>query len=345
MAISPTGFRSLDELEDKMSEPSSRLIQDFSQLEGDIMVLGVGGKMGPSLAKLAIRACEATGKKVTIYGVSRFSQPGLKEELEKWGIQTLKADLLEEEQLSALPQVANVLYLAGTKFGTQTNQSLTWALNTYVPGRVAATFRDSRIVVFSTGNVYPFVPTSTQGATETTPPDPVGEYAQSCLGRERMFEYFSHKYHTPTLIFRLNYAIDLRYGVLLDVAKAVANESPIDLRMGHVNVIWQGDANEYALRSLFLCDSPPAILNVTGPETVSIQWLAQQFGVLLDKEPQFVHEPQPTALLSDAAKSHQSLGLPHISLPQMIEWTADWVQQGGEDWGKPTHYQQRSGNF
>ena len=335
-------MKTVEELENKLSEPSVPLVEGLREVEGDILVLGVGGKMGPSLAKLARRAVDAAGLQKTIIGVSRFSNKALQSELSNFGIETIAGDLLDESFLAQLPEVKNIIYMAGTKFGTTGHEHFTWAMNTYLPGRVAEKYRNSNIVVFSTGNVYPLTQV---GSTEKDVPAPIGEYAQSCLGRERMFEYFSHKYNTPSVIYRLNYAIDLRYGVLLEVAKAVWEENPVDLQMGYVNVIWQGDANEIALRCLNHCQCPPNILNVTGPEIISIKWLAGQFGEIMQKTPQFVNQPHPTALLSDTSKANQLFGHPRVTLKEMIGWTADWVRLGGSELGKPTHFQERSGKF
>ncbi len=332
-------------LEQELLQPSDALVAAMAEIEGDIMLLGVGGKMGPSMARLARQAADRAGVTKRIIGVSRFSDPVLPATLQADGIETIAADLLNEAHLAAMPDVKNIIYLAGQKFGTTGKEAFTWAMNTYLPGRVAERFKASRIVAFSTGNVYPFVPLSTGGASEDVPAEPVGEYGQSCLGRERLFQYFSSLYQIPTLIYRLNYAVDLRYGVLLEVAQSVQEEKPIDLSTGHVNVIWQGDANEIALRALLHCDVPAKILNVTGPETISVQWLAEQFGLLLGKTPLFINEPQPTALLNNASQAHRLFGYPRVTLRQMIEITAAWVQQGGYTFGKATHFQERAGKF
>ncbi|MBA4496094.1 NAD-dependent epimerase/dehydratase family protein [Paenactinomyces guangxiensis] len=338
-------MNSVQELENKLAEPSVGLVKTLADLDGDILILGVGGKMGPSLARLAKNALNEAGVQKKVIGVSRFSSGNLRQILESDGIETIAADLLNEEQLESLPDVKNVIYMAGNKFGTTGREYFSWAMNAYLPGRVAEKYRHSRMVSFSTGNVYPLTPVAMQGTSEDHPTGPVGEYAQSCLGRERVFEYFSRKYGIPMVQFRLNYAIDLRYGVLLEVARSVFEKKPIDLRMGHVNVIWQGDANEYALRSLSICDSPPRILNVTGPETVSIRWLAKKFGEQFGIEPEFIHSEEKTALLSNASESHRLFGYPRVTLRQMIEWTADWVAAGGETLDKPTHFQERKGAF
>jgi nucleoside-diphosphate-sugar epimerase len=338
-------MKTIRELEEVLAEPSAALISDINQLDGDIMVLGVGGKMGPSLARLAKNAIDRAGVQKKVIGVSRFSGVGLQQELEADGIETITADLLDEEQLQALPDVKNVIYMAGNKFGTTGKEHFTWAMNSYLSGRVAEKFRNSRMVVFSTGNVYPLTEVKSGGASEEHLTGPVGEYAQSCLGRERVFEYFSYKYSTPIVLFRLNYAIDMRYGVLYEIAKSVKEKKPIGLRMGHANVIWQGDANEAAIRSLALCEYPPKKLNVTGPETVSIRWLAKRFCEHFGVDPVFVNEEEEKALLSNASKSHQYFGYPRVSLRQMITWTAEWIEAGGVSLGKPTHFQERDGRF
>jgi hypothetical protein len=309
------------------------------------MILGVGGKMGPSLARLAKQAIDKAGVKKKVIGVARFSEKGLEEELNNNGIKAIRADLLVDNELQALPSVKNILYLAGTKFGTTGKESFTWAMNAYLPGRVAQHFKDSRIVVFSTGNVYPLTPVRLGGADENVPPQPIGEYAQSCLGRERLFQYYSAKNNTPILIYRLNYANDVSYGVLLEIAKSVKEKRAIDLNMGHVNVIWQGDANEIALRSLHHCAVPAKILNVAGPETVSVRWLANEFGKLFGETPKFVNEEMDTALLSNAAESFRLFGYPKVALKKMIELIVDWLKEGGKTINKPTHFQERAGQF
>lgn len=338
-------MKNVTELEDRLSQPSEALIEDLRQIDGDILLLGVGGKMGPSLAKLAQRAVREGSLKNKIIGVSRFSNAQARKELENLGIETIAGDLLEESFLSSLPDCPNVIFMAGQKFGTSGNEPYTWAMNAYLPGRVGERYRDSRIVVFSSGNVYPFVPVDDPGASESTPPEPVGEYAQSCLGRERMFEYCSLKYGTPVVLYRLNYALDLRYGVLNDIARAVWNREPIDLRMGYFNCLWQGDANSYALRSLRLCASPAAILNVTGSEKAAVREVALQFAEIMKRDVQVIGEPADTALLNDASRCHELFGPPTVNLPTLIDWTAEWVMRGGEDLGKPTHFQERTGKF
>src|SRR5690554_2055180 len=336
---------SIDELEDLLSTPSKALMKDMAQLSGDILILGVGGKMGPSLAKLAIRAAKEAGLAKRIIGVSRFSEPGLQQELESFGIETIAADLLDEKDLQSLPEVGNIIYMAGKKFGTTGQEHLTWAMNTYLPGRVGEKFKNSRMVIFSSGNIYPFVSYGSGGATEEVMPVPRGEYAQSCLGRERIFQYASHKYKTPMLIYRLNYTVDLRYGNLLEIAQIVQDEKEVNLTNGHMNVIWQGDANEIALRSLLICESPARILNVTGPETLSIRWIAQEFGKLLNKTPKFINEEAPDSLLNNASECHRLFGYPKTTIREILEMTAHWVSRGGETLNKPTHFQERSGKY
>nr|WKN35404.1 NAD-dependent epimerase/dehydratase family protein [Tunicatimonas sp. TK19036] len=338
-------MQDLTKFKEEILQPSKALVHDLSTLEGDIMILGVGGKMGPSLAELAQKALQAANKNNKVIGVARFSESNLQQSLEEQGIHTIKADLLEEDQLQRLPDAKNIIFMAGTKFGTTGNESFTWAMNSYLPGRVADRFKKSRIVAFSTGNVYPFVPIHSGGATEETLPGPLGEYAQSCLGRERVLEHFSKKNQTPMVLYRLNYAVDFRYGVLLEIAKSVLEDREIDLSTGQANVIWQGDANEYALRCLNLCSTPPRKLNITGPETVSVRWAAQEFGKLFDKDPQFINQEQSTALLSNASEAHQLFGYPQVSLKEMIRILATWLTQGGETINKPTHFQERQGAF
>ncbi|MEM2929694.1 MAG: NAD(P)-dependent oxidoreductase [Thermoproteota archaeon] len=341
----PELIESEEELEEILSRPMPETVEALSELDGDFLILGVAGKIGPTLARLVKKAVDESGLKKRVIGVSRFSNLRLREELEKAGVETVSCDLLEEDEVAKLPESSNVIYMVGRKFGTEEDSSLTWAVNTHIPATVSRKFRGSRIVVFSTGNVYPLVPVYSGGADESTPPSPVGEYAQSCLGRERIFEYFSKKYGLKTLFLRLNYAIDLRYGVLLDVAQKVFNSSPIDLRMGYVNVIWQGDVNNIAARSLKLCESPPEIINVSGPETVSVRWLSEQFGSIFGKKPFFKNEEMGTALLSNASKCCRVFGRPTVALEQMIRWVAHWVLIGGGTFNKPTYFEVVDGRF
>lgn len=333
------------QLEAVLSTPSAIVRQTLQNLDSDLLILGVGGKMGPTLARMVAQALAEIDSPHQVYGIARFSQPGLRDKLESWGIKTIACDLLDRVALAHLPDSQNLIYMAGQKFGTTGNEALTWALNTHMPALVADRFRASRVVVFSTGNLYPLTAPFEGSPDETVRPNPIGEYANSCLGRERIFAHFSQTHGLRCAMMRLNYAIDLRYGVLLDIAQKVKAGQAIDLKMGAVNVIWQGDANAQAIALLGHCASPPFVLNITGPETVSVRWLAQQFGDRFGVEPRFVSEAAPTALLSNAAKAQQLFGYPQVSLQQMIDWTVDWVELGGPTLAKPTHFEVRDGQF
>jgi len=333
------------QLEDVLAEPSQADARAMAEMEGDLLILGVAGKMGPSLAKRARRACERAKLPKRIIGVARFSDPRVQQELQAVGIETVSADLLAPGAMATLPDAPNVLYMAARKFGSTGAEHLTWAMNTLLPALVADRYATSRIVAFSTGNVYPLVPVAQGGASEGTPTGPVGEYAQSALGRERIFEYFSQRNQTPVMFLRLNYAIDLRYGVLLDIGQRVFERRPVDVSMGHVNVIWQGDANSIALRSFALCQSPPAVLNITGPETVAVRWIARRFGERFGAEPKVEGTESETALLSNAARCHRLFGYPSVTVEQMIEWVAEWIGMGGATLSKPTHFETRDGRF
>ena len=338
----PVRFDSVDQLDDFLTTPSQALIDDLSAVEGDILILGVAGKMGPTLARLARKA--APQKRVI--GVARFSEPALRDKLDHWGIETIAADLLDARQVQALPTAKNVIFMAGRKFGASDAQALTWAMNVHVPAIVAEANAGSRIVAFSTGNIYPLVDVMHQGAAETMPPSPRGEYAQSCLGRERMFEYFSGVHGTPGILFRLNYAIDMRYGVLFDLASRVKAGTPIDLSlMGHVNVIWQGDANAHALRSLRHCSTPTRPLNISGPETLSVRWLCEEFGQRLGVKPQLVGAEAKTAWLTNSAEATRLFGDPRVPLSAMLDWAADWVGRDMPSYDKPTKFEVRDGGF
>jgi nucleoside-diphosphate-sugar epimerase len=312
---------------------------------GDVLVLGAGGKMGPSLARRARRAADRSGVRIRVTAVSRFSDSGAERSLCEAGIETIKADLMEREELARLPDAENVIFMAGRKFGSTGAESLTWAMNAYLPALVAERFRDARIVAFSSGNIYPLVPVASGGATENSPTGPIGEYAESVLARERLFEYFSGRYGTAVTLLRLNYAVDLRYGVLLDIGSKVYGRIPIELGMGAANVIWQGDANSVCLRSFSLCQSPPSLLNVTGPETLSVRRTAMNFGERFGVEPVFEGTESPTALLNNAGRCHQLFGYPSVSLRQLIDWTAHWIRIGAPTLNKPTHYGTRDGQF
>jgi len=335
----------LKKIEEQLTRPSADLIRDVKGIKGDFILLGIGGKMGVSMGRLLVDALKEAGSEAKVYGVSRFSDPRAKKEVEASGVTAIPCDLLDEEGLQALPEVENVIYLAGHKFGTVDNEDFAWAMNTYLPGRVAEKFKNSNIVAFSSGNVLPFVKVNEGGVDEDVPPQPIGEYAQSCLGRERIFQYFSKKNGTPMLIYRLNYAVDFRYGVIMEIAKSVLSEKPIDLRTENVNVIWQGDANEIAVRSLLHCTSPAKMLNVTGPETLSVRWVAKEFGKLFEKEPLFQYEAEGTALLNNASECHKLFGYPKVTIREIIDITAQWLLNGGDELDKPTHFQERGGKF
>ena len=337
----PERFANVQELDAFLSRPTPDLVADLATVDGDILILGVGGKMGPTLARLARNA--APGRRVI--GVARFSTPALRASLAAHGVETIAADLLDRSALERLPRVHNVMFMAGRKFGAVGNQPLTWAVNAYLPGLVAEAFRDARIVAFSTGCVYPFVDVTSQGATESTPLMPPGEYANSCVARERIFEHFSREFRTPGRLFRLNYAIDLRYGVLADVGLKVRDGLPVDVTMGHVNVIWQGDANAWALRCLAQCTVPTSPLNVSGPESISIRWLAHELAARLGCKAQIVGTEASTAWLTNTAAAARLFGDPSVALTRMLDWTADWIARGLPMLDKPTHFEVRDGRY
>ena len=334
------------ELEELLSRPDDDAIEAMRQLDGDLLILGAGGKMGPSLARLARRACDKGGINKRVIAVARFTNSELIAHFAADKIEAIPCDLLNRDALEKLPDIPNVVFMAARKFGTSGNEHLTWAMNTFLPGLVAERFHRSRIVAFSTGNVYPLLPTSDRGAHEATPVGPVGEYAQSALGRERMFEYGSAQWGTKAVLLRLNYAVELRYGVLVDIGLSVFEQRPISLAMPRVNVIWQGEANAWCLRSFALCQSPPLILNITGAEALSVRDIANEFGRKFGINPIFKSEAEgPTALLSDSSKARGFFGDPKMSPSQMIELIANWIRDGGSLLNKPTHFQARDGKF
>jgi nucleoside-diphosphate-sugar epimerase len=343
--ILPTRVEDVAHLEDLLSTPTAAALNGLAGLDSDLVILGVGGKMGPTLARMAVRAVEQLGLPYKVYGVARFSQSGVREQLERVGVKTIACDLLDRAALAGLPDTGNVIFMAGQKFGTTGNQHMTWAINTHLPGLVCERYRDARIVAFSTGNFYPLTPIVDGGSREEDEPGPVGEYAASCLGRERIFEYYSRVHGLRCALVRLSYAIEMRYGVLVDVARKVYNGEPIALEMGAANVIWQGDANAHALGLLPHCAAPPFVLNITGPEMVSIRRAAEYFAHIYSKQPIFTGSPAPTALLINANKSHNLLGYPEVPLHRMMDWIADWVARGGESLNKPTHFETRDGKF
>jgi len=338
-------MKTMEKLLERLTTPSDNLTVDMSRIKGDILIIGAGGKIGPTLSVLAKRAAVQSGVDRRVIAASMFNDEKTITYLTQNGVEVIDTDLLKPGALSNLPDAPNIIYMAGRKFGTQGNQALTWAINTYLPGLVAQRYPGSRIVAFSTGNVYGMRPIYSGGALEDETLEPVGEYAQSCVGRERLLTYWSETNDTPMLLFRLNYAIDMRYGVLYDIASTVLGQKPVDLSIGYVNCIWQGDAAEYALRSLPYCQTPPAILNVTGPESISVAHIAREFGRLFDVPVTFTGAPPDSSLFSNAGKMARLFGYPSVSLNQMIHWTADWLASGGDVIDAPTHFEQRNGKF
>jgi len=337
----PETISDIGALDELLCRPSQALIDDLRKVDGDIMVLGVAGKMGPTLAGLA----KAAAPDRRVIGVARFSDASVKDWLTARGIETINCDLLDEVAINALPKLKNIVFMAGRKFGAEGDLSLTWAMNSHVPALVAQAFAGSRIVAFSTGCVYPFVPVNGDGSSEDMAPNPPGEYAQSCVGRERMFEYFSHKYATPGRLFRLNYAIDMRYGVLHDIASKVLAGQAIDVSLGHVNFIWQGDASAQALRCLAHCDTPTSPINVSGHEILAVRDLAAKFGRSFGRDPVITGAEQPTAWLTNTSQAVKLFGLPIVDTEQLIAWTADWVARSMPSLGKPTKYEVRDGRY
>jgi nucleoside-diphosphate-sugar epimerase len=343
--IGVIGMMTMEQLEEVLSRPGEADCDAMRSLDGDLLILGVGGKMGPSLAMRARRACEQVGLRTRVIGVSRFGDAGQRAGLERHGVETIAADLMDRKALQTLPDAANVIFMAGRKFGTHGGEHWTWAMNVLLPAMVAERFRDAHMVVFSSGNVYPLRNVAEGGASEDVPTDPVGEYAQTVRGRERVFQFYAEQCGTPSVLLRLNYAVEMRYGVLVDIARKVYERRPVDVTMGHVNVIWQGDANGVALRSFRLCAVPPAVLNVTGPETLTVRWIAGRFGELFGVEPHLEGTEANSALLNDAHRCSELFGPPEVSVEQTIEWTAEWIRAGGPSLNKPTHFEARDGRF
>jgi len=337
----PETIETVEQLEELLSRPSEPLVEFTKSLDGDVMVLGAGGKIGPTLVRMARRAADAAGAGNRILAVDIVELPALADA----GVETVPCDLLDLAAVEALPRCANIVYMAGRKFGSTGGEHLTWAMNVVAAYHVARTFTDSRIVVFSTGCVYPIVDVKTGGATEQTPPEPVGEYSMSCLGRERMFDYYSRARGERVLQFRLNYSVELRYGVLVDVAGKVFRGEEVDVTTGFANVLWQGDVCDRALRCLPLAESPPKVLNVTGPETISIRDLAHEFARLLGRDARIAGEENGLGYLSNAAEAAALFGGPSVPLERLIEWTAHWIEIGGEDLGKPTHFETQDGRY
>ncbi len=341
----PDLIESEADLAEVLSRPSTDLVEMMRRIDGDLVLLGISGKIGPDLARTALRAIEEAGCRKRVFGVSRFTEVGARERFADLDVELVSCDLLDPGQVAALPRIRNVVYLAGRKFGTAGSEGLTWVTNVVVPAHVARHFSGSRIVAFSTGAVYPPVAPSSGGCTETHPPGPVGEYAESCLGRERVFDYYSRQNGTPTALIRLNYAVDLRYGVLFDIGKRVLEGKPLDLAMGHFNTIWQGDVNNQALLALEHCASPPAVFNVTRPEVLSVRAVATEFARILGREAVFTGEEGPAALLSNPTATAEVLGRPVVPLEVMIRWQAHWLLVGGRSLDKPTHFEETGGRY
>ncbi|GAA5504989.1 NAD(P)-dependent oxidoreductase [Novipirellula caenicola] len=335
----------IDQLEELISRPTEPVIATMLHLSGDLIVLGAGGKIGPSLARMAKRASDQAETARRVIAVSRFSDSASRKRLEEFGVETVQADLLDADQLNSLPDAENILYLAGHKFGVTDNPSLTWAMNSYLPGTVMQRYRESRVVAYSTGCVYGLSDLVRGGAVETDPLNPTDEYSMSCVGRERIIEYYSRTNSTPTSILRLNYAVEPRYGVLVDIAKMVLAEQPIDVTMGHCNVIWQGDANAMALSSLANVSSPPFVVNVVGPELLSVRGIAESFGRLFGKEVRFVGTESSVCLLTNGQRCHEIFGYPQVPVQTLIQWTADWLFRGEPTHNKPTGFQVLDGRY
>jgi nucleoside-diphosphate-sugar epimerase len=341
----PAAIRDVAHLDELLSEPSDAAVEALRRANGDVLVLGVAGKMGPTLARMTRRAMDAAGLPHRVIGVSRFSSPDQRRTLEAFGVETIQCDLLDESALAGLPDVPHVVFMAGRKFGSTGNEPLTWAMNAYLPARVCARYRSSRIVVFSTGNVYGLTPHGRGGSREGDLPAPVGEYAMSCLARERMVEYFSDTGGIPVAILRLNYATEMRYGVLVDLARRVSRREPVDVTMGYFNTIWQGDANAMALAALTHASTPASIVNIAGPEEVSVRSAATELARLLDADVTFTGREADDALLSNGSRGWALLGRPRLDLDRLISWTADWTRRGGDHLGKPTQFESRAGRF
>lgn len=341
----PAMINDVEELDELLSRPTDQAIRTLSNLPGDVMLLGAGGKMGPTLARMCRRASDAADTSRRIIAVSRFSRQETVESLQAGGIDVLRGDLLDPTFVNTLPPVPHVIFMAGVKFGTSSDTSATWAMNAYVPGVVAQHFHGSRIVAFSTGNVYPLVPHDSTGSKEADPTGPIGEYAMSALGRERMFAYFCRRQETPTALLRLNYACELRYGVLVDLCRKVHAGETVDLSMGYVNVIWQGDANAMTICALADCSVPEFTVNVAGAEILSVRKVCERFGELLGKSPKFAGTEADDALLNDGSAGRRRYGDPRVSAERLVAWIADWVARGGESLGKPTHFESRDGQF
>lgn len=333
------------ELEEVLTRPSSSLVEFIRTVSSPLLILGAGGKMGPTLAVLARRAADAAGHKLEIVAVSRFSDAGSRRWLEERGVKVLGCDLLDGQGVSRLPDAENLIYLVGLKFGTSQNPAATWAMNTLVPARACERFPRSRIVALSTGNVYPLSEVKRGGSVESDALTPLGEYANAAVARERIFEFHSQRNGTALALLRLFYAVELRYGVLADIARRVHAGQPIPLANGSFNCIWQGDANEMILRALAMVASPPLVWNLCRSEIFSVRQIAVRLGELLGREPVFSGSESATALTANAARICSELGTPRTAVDVMLRWTAHWVKQGGRDLGRPTHFEVRDGNY
>jgi nucleoside-diphosphate-sugar epimerase len=338
-------IENVERLEDLLSEPTEAAVEALARLDGDLILLGVAGKMGPTLARMARRASDRAGVRRRILGVARFSDPGLEGKLHAWGVETIRCDLLDPEQLNALPEVPNVVCMVGMKFGSTGQEARTWAMNAWLPGMICRKFRRSRLVAFSTGNVYGLTPVAYGGSLESDPLLPEGEYALSCLGRERIYEHFSRTESIPLVLLRLNYAVEMRYGVLVDLAQRVRAGEPIDLSMGHLNAVWQADANAVALASFGLTATPPFVLNIAGPELLSVRRVVTEFGRLFGVPVTLCGTESVDALLNNGQRGHDLFGLPRVGAARLIRWTADWLKRDGATLGKPTHFEVRDGKF
>jgi len=341
----PDRIDNVEQLEELLSRPTDYLIDVFRRTPGDVIVLGVAGKMGITLARMAKRASDAAGTKRKVIGVARFSKPEHEATLHAAGVETVRADLLDQKQLDKLPDAPNVIYMPAMKFGSTGQEALTWAMNTYLAGMCAQRYAKSKIVAFSTGNVYGLNPVVLGGALETSELDPRGDYAQSCLGRERMFEHFSRVNQTPSALIRLNYATEMRYGVLVDVAQKVFAGDEIDLAMGAFNAIWQGDANAMSLACLDHAASPPFVINVAGPEMLSLRRCAEMFAAMMNKPLNVRGVEAPDALISNGQRGHRLFGYPRVPIQRLMTWIAHWVTSGGSSLGKPTHFEARNGKY
>ena len=333
------------DLDDLLSTPRAETVEALRNSPGDVVVLGAGGKMGPTVARMAARAAAQVGDGRRVFAVSRFSSPEVARALGSSGIETIVCDLLDRDAVALLPDTPNVIFMAGQKFGTAGAPAMTWAMNTIVPAICAERYRGAHMVAFSTGNVYPLVAVAAGGARESDPVGPVGEYASSALGRERVLEFYSARNRTPVAIIRLNYAIDLRYGVLADIGLRVWRGEPVRVDMGHVNVIWQGDASRIAIEALAYAATPPFVVNVTGTETLAVRDIARSFAAAFGTRVRVQGKERPDALISNTQLMRSSFSPPEVSVDTMIEWIADWIRSDGPMLGKPTHFEERAGRF